>query len=133
MGLKKILFVDDEVQILQLLKEAFSMKGYKVTVAESAEQALDILARESFPVMFLDLNLPDMNGIDLCRRIRKDKQIAIIYALTGYSNSFGLMECRAAGFDDIFLKPVGLKVLFKTVDDAFEKIERGIASEFNLS
>lgn len=133
MDKKKLLFVDDEVQILQLLKEAFSMKGYSVTIAESAEQALDILARESFPVIFLDLKLPGMNGIDLCCQIRKDNQIALIHALTGYSNSFGLMECRAAGFDDLFVKPVGLKVLFKAVDDAFEKIGRWNASEVDLS
>lgn len=129
----KILFVDDEVPILELLEEAFGMKGYSVTVAESAEAALDILSRESFLVMVLDLRLPGMNGIDLCREIRKDNQIAVIYALTGYSNFFGLVECRAAGFDDLFTKPVSLQILYRAVDDAFERLKRWNVFDRDLS
>ena len=130
---KKILFVDDEMPILELLQEAFNMKSYKVSTADSAEKALEILKTESIQVMFLDLKLPGMNGIDLCRTIRKDNQIAIIYALTGYSNFFGLMECRTAGFDDLFTKPASLQILFKAADEAFEKIERWHVLESNLS
>jgi DNA-binding response OmpR family regulator len=129
---KKILLVDDEVQILNMLEEAFKLHGYVVTTAESAEKALEILGEESIMVMFLDLKLPGMSGIDLCRQIRKGNQIAIIHALTGYSNFFGLLECRAAGFDDFFTKPVGLKTLFKATEDAFEKIERWNVYEYNL-
>lgn len=121
---KKILLVDDEFQIRQMLEEAFGLNNYTVRTAESAEAALDILERENIMVMFLDLKLPGMSGIDLCRRIRQANQIAVIHALTGYSNLFGLLECRAAGFDDFFTKPVGLKTLFKAAKDAFEKVER---------
>lgn len=133
METKKILFVDDEIPILELLQEAFKMKGFDAMIVETAEKALEVLQTESIQVMFLDLKLPGMSGIDLCRRIRKDNQIAIIYALTGYSNFFGLLECRAAGFDDLFTKPVSLQILFKAADDAFEKIARWHVSEFNLS
>jgi DNA-binding response OmpR family regulator len=129
---KKILLVDDEVQILNMLEEAFKLHGYSVTTAESAESALEILAKESIMVMFLDLKLPGMSGIDLCRRIREENQIAVISALTGYSNFFGLLECRAAGFDDFFTKPAGLKTLLKAAEDAFEKIERWKIYEYNL-
>ncbi|OPY13153.1 MAG: Transcriptional regulatory protein AfsQ1 [Syntrophus sp. PtaU1.Bin005] len=129
----KILLVDDEIEILSMLQEALSMRDYKVITAENAEKALEVLARESVMVMFLDLNLPGMSGIDLCRRIRKDNQIAIINALTGYSNIYGLLECRGAGFDDFFIKPVSLKTLFKAVDDAFEKIDRWQIFEYDLT
>lgn len=129
----KILLVDDEIEILSMLQEALSMRDYKVITAENAEKALEFLARESVMVMFLDLNLPGMSGIDLCRRIRKDNQIAIINALTGYSNIYGLLECRGAGFDDFFIKPVSLKTLFKAVDDAFEKIDRWQIFEYDLT
>lgn len=129
----KILLVDDEVEILSMLQEALSMRDYTVITAENAEKALEVLARESVMVMFLDLNLPGMSGIDLCRKIRKDNQIAIINALTGYSNIYGLLECRGAGFDDFFIKPVSLKTLFKAVDDAFEKIDRWQIFEYDLT
>lgn len=121
---KEILFVDDEKAILYLFEQAFKEAGYKVRTAESAEQALDILAEEYYPVIFLDLNLPGMNGVELCKRIKKDKPLAIIYAVTGYASLFELLDCREAGFDDYFTKPVNLKTLFKAAESAFEKIGR---------
>lgn len=132
MAEKKILLVDDEIEILQMLREALSMYDYTVLTAENAEKAMEILARESIMVMFLDLNLPGMSGIDLCRKIRKDNQIAVINALTGFSNIYGLLECRGAGFDDFFIKPITLKALFKAAEDAFEKIERWQVFEYGL-
>jgi CheY-like chemotaxis protein len=127
------LIVDDEVNILDILKELFSNEGYKVLAAGSAEEALDMLRQESVMVMFLDLKLPGMSGVDLCKQIRKENQIAVIHALTGYSNLFGLLECRAAGFDDFFTKPVGLPVLLKAAEHAFEKIERWKVVEYDLA
>ena len=124
MNERTILIVDDEVEILNMLKELFSIQGYKVLTAESSEKALDILRQDYVMVMFFDLKLPGMSGIDLCKQIRKENQIAIIHALTGYSNFFGLLECRRAGFDDFFTKPVNLPVLIEAAEHAFEKIER---------
>jgi DNA-binding response OmpR family regulator len=121
---KKILVVDDEPRIQQLLKEFFTNAGYAIFTAENAEQALEILQEHSILVMFLDLKLPGMSGLDLCRNIRKNDQISIIYALTGYSNFFGLLECRSAGFDDFFVKPADMNMLLKAAQDAFEKLER---------
>jgi len=121
---RKILVVDDEIAILEVMREIFMMKGYTVSAAESAEEALDILSKESFAVMFLDLKLPGMDGIELCKRIRKDNLGAVIYALTGYTNFYTLMDCRVAGFDDFFVKPVGVEVLIGAAEDAFEKVER---------
>ena len=122
--MKKILIVDDEPEILGLLEESFASEGYEVFGARSGEEALDILARQKIPVMFLDLKLPGMSGIELCRRIRKDRQTPAIHALTGYTSNYGLVECRAAGFDDFFTKPVGLHVLLKAARDAFERTGR---------
>ena len=121
---KKILVVDDEIAILEVMKEIFGLKGYKVSAAGSAEEALNILSKETFAVMFLDLKLPGMDGIELCKRIRKDNLGAVIYALTGYTNFYTLIDCRVAGFDDFFVKPVGVEVLLKAANDAFEKTER---------
>ena len=124
MNEKQILFVDDERWIRELLVEAFSRSGYAARGAESAEDALEILKDEMFHVLFLDLNLPGMNGIDLCRRIRKDSPLAVIYALTGYGSLFELTDCREAGFDDYFTKPASLDDLFDAAENAFGKLER---------
>jgi CheY-like chemotaxis protein len=133
MNEKKILVVDDEVSILDMLKDAFSSAGYTVLTAESAENAINIFRQESIMVMFLDLNLPGMSGLELCKLIRKQNQIGIIYAFTGYSNFYGLLDCRAAGFDDFFVKPVKLDVLLKAAQEAFEKLERWEIDNYGLT
>ena len=121
---KKILVVDNEVHILEMLTDVFGSAGYTVRTAVNAEETLDILKKENIKVIFLDLDLPGINGKDLCRIIRKDDQMSIINAFTGFAtaNSFG--ECRAAGFDDFFVKPSGVRLLLKAAEDAFEKIKR---------
>ena len=129
---KKVLVVDDEEIIRDLLQEALNQAGYDVRLAGSAEEGMDILRKESIMVMFLDLNLPEMNGVELCKRIRKENKIAIIYALTGYSNLFGLIECRHAGFDDFFTKPANLEIIMKAAQEAFEKIERWEVKNYDL-
>ncbi len=121
---KQLLIVDDEQSIRMLLEKAFGKEGYDVVSAASAEEALEILEENPIQVMFLDLKLPGMNGIELCRRIRSENPIACIYAMTGFSSLFELADCRDAGFDDYFLKPLDLAVFLKTAKEAFEKIER---------
>jgi len=130
---KRILIVDDEVLILDTLKEAFGLAGYTVLTAESAEDALNILKDESIMVMFLDIKLPGMSGVELCKKIRIENQIGIIHAFTGYSNLYGLLECRAAGFDDFFIKPIKINILLKAAQEAFEKLERWDVDNYGLT
>ena len=124
MSEKTILVVDDEISILNMFELAFTQKGYDVKTAASAEEALDILKTQKIHVMFLDLNLPEMNGIDLCRAIKQQMPMAILYALTGYASLFELSDCRDAGFDDYYKKPVSISDLLHATETAFEKIER---------
>ena len=119
-----ILIVDDEKAILNMFTLAFSKKGYQVRSAENAEEALEILKTEKIHVMFLDLNLPGMNGIELCQAIKKEMPMAIVYALTGYASLFELSDCRDAGFDDYYKKPVSISKLLEAAKTGFEKIER---------
>jgi DNA-binding response OmpR family regulator len=131
-GDKKILVVDDDASILAMLKEILSVAGYKVRTAKNADEALKILKTETIMVTFLDLRLPGMNGIDLCWKIREKDKISIVYAFTGYSTFYGLLECRAAGFDDFFVKPIAVKLLLKAAKDAFEKLGRWKARDYDL-
>lgn len=121
---RKILVVDDEPPILKLLSQVFTRAGYKVLTAERASDALTILENENIPVMFFDLNMPEMNGIELCKKIKKQKPMTIIYAITGFASLFELSECREAGFEDYFKKPVNVSTLLKKAESAFEKVKR---------
>lgn len=116
--------VDDEISIRDLFDSAFTEAGYEVYLAENGEAALDLFTKQEIELVFLDLKLFGMNGIELCRQMRKTRPIAIIYAITGWSGLFEIEECREAGFDDYFKKPVALDLLYKSVEDAFEKLDR---------
>ena len=124
MAEKRILVVDDEIRIRDLFSEVFSRAGYMVKTAESAEEALEIMVKTPFMVLFLDLNLPGLNGVELCRRIRKGWPMTICFAVTGYASLFELSECRDAGFEDCFTKPATLADLLAAAEHAFTKIER---------
>lgn len=121
---KKIIIVDDEKMIRNMLETAFTREGYDVICAESAEEALEILPTFKAQVMFLDLKLPGMDGMDLCKTIRELYPMSIVYAITGYASLYELSDCRRVGFEDYFTKPVDLKTLFKAATDSFEKIQR---------
>jgi len=121
---KRILVVDDEEPIRDLFECAFTRAGYSVRTADSAEKALEIVQNTPFWVLFLDLNLPGMNGVDLCRRIRQEYPMAIPIAVTGYASLFELTDCRSAGFEDYFTKPVNLAELLDAAEQAFRKLER---------
>lgn len=110
--------------IREMFEDAFTNKGYTVLTAEGSKQALDILKQENIYVMFLDLNMPGMNRVELCRRIKKGIPISIIHAVTGYASLFELNDCLEAGFDDYFTKPVDLNSLYEAADAAFKKLDR---------
>jgi CheY-like chemotaxis protein len=121
---RRILLVDDEEQIREMFKRAFSTAGYTVQTAESAEEAIEVMRKTPSWVLFLDLKLPGMNGVELCRQIRKDWPMVIPYAVTGYASLFELSDCRDAGFEDYFIKPVNLSDLLTAAAHAFSKLER---------
>ncbi|MFC1538774.1 response regulator [Candidatus Latescibacterota bacterium] len=121
---KKILVVDDDISVRTLLEQTFERDGYTAVLAENAEEALSILEKENIQLMFLDLILPDMNGIDLHRKIRKENPSACIFAMTGYNSIFEMTECSDAGFDDYFIKPFDLTVISEAAKRGFSKIER---------
>ena len=130
---KHILLVDDEVPVLKMMTRAFTRAGYEVGTAESAEEAMELIKTYKYMVFFLDLNLPGMNGIDLCRRIRKNNPLTILYAVTGFATTFEVFDCRQAGFEDYFTKPVELKKLLEAAEQAFQKLARWKREEESFS
>ena len=119
-----ILIVDDEKLIRDIFENSLTKAGYKVCSAESAEQALEILSGKDILVIFSDLKLTKMSGYELCKIIRQNNPVTIIYAVTGYTTIFDIFESRRAGFDDFFIKPFSIERLIKAAQEAFEKLER---------
>ncbi len=121
---KRILVVDDQEVIREMFKTAFERAGHTVLTSGSAEEALDIMSKTPCSVLFLDLDLPGMNGIELCRIVRQKWPMSVPYAVTGYTTLYQLVECREAGFEDYFPKPVRMSTLQDAAARAFEKIDR---------
>lgn len=95
---RKILIVDDEESVRNLLTKAFSKRNYDVITAESGAEALKIIDQDNIYVNFLDLNMPEMNGIELCKIILKRNPLAIVFAVTGY---ISLLSFRTARRQDL--------------------------------
>lgn len=119
-----ILVVDDEASVRELVQAALEGVGYRVWLAGEAEEASQLAASQRMRVMFLDLHLPGQSGLELGRRLRQADPLCILHAMTGLPSLFQLVDCREAGFDDYFLKPLDLATLIKAARQAFEKLER---------
>jgi DNA-binding response OmpR family regulator len=120
----KILIIDDETSVRELFTGVFTDEDYEVITTEDGNLALDILKRDNIDVIFLDLKLFGMNGIDLCRQIREMKPMSMIFAITGWASLFEIEECRQAGFDDYFEKPLDMDMLTDAVAEAIKKLDR---------
>ena len=115
---KKILIVDDNVAILVLYDSFFKGAGYVVKTAASGEEALEVLALQSFSVIVTDLSMPGMDGLELGKKIRSRGFQGRLIAITGHSDKFEFSACREAGFDGYFQKPVEMEVLLEAVGGA---------------
>lgn len=121
---KTILVVDDDEMMRTVLSKLLTTAGYLVFAAADGAEALQLVRDHSIKVAFLDLNLPDMNGIALCREIRQANPVICCFAVTGHRSLFELAECREAGFEDYFVKPVRSHFLKSAAQYAFERVER---------
>jgi len=120
----KILIIDDETSVRELFTGVFTDEDYEVIATEDGNRALEILEQDNIDVIFLDLKLFGMNGIDLCRQIREMKPMSMIFAITGWASLFEIEECRQAGFDDYFEKPLDMDMLTDAVAEAIKKLDR---------
>ena len=122
--LRRILFVDNEESQILLMRRILAKLDYDAEFANSANEALQILDNAEFPLIITDLKMPEMDGAELCRRIRKIKPEAFIYAFSGYLAEFDVEKLEESGFDGYLNKPVEMKVLESAIEGAFEKIEQ---------
>lgn len=103
-GSGRILVVDDEPQIRRVLRAALVGQGYEVWDARRGDEALDLVRTVKFDLILLDLNLPDMTGIDVCRQIRAGFNVPIV-AVTVRSMEKDKVAALDAGANDYVTKP----------------------------
>ena len=123
MNEKKLLVVDDDKSYLNALKIILTKMGYAAEVAVGSEEALKILEKEKFPLIITDLDMPGLDGVELCKQIRKIDSKSIVYALSGYIAEYDTENLEKSGFDGYLSKPAKIEVLKKAIEGAFDKIE----------
>jgi len=116
---KRVLVVDDDALVRKLIQQLLSKSGrYKVEEAVSGIDGLLRIGTQTPDLLILDLKMPGMNGIEVCRAVRRNGQLADMKVLitTGHPNHPDLEEIRAMGYTDCFIKPVRVKTFHAVVD-----------------
>lgn len=105
------LVVDDSAANARLLGMQLADLGHPVTNASSGQEALDLVRENRFQVIFMDIQMPDMNGVEATRRIRKDDSRTPVFGLTAHATPQEKQAYRRAGMNDVLIKPVRLDTL----------------------
>jgi two-component system alkaline phosphatase synthesis response regulator PhoP len=119
---KKILVVDDEQQIVKVLKAYLEKAGYQVATAYDGKAALAAAQREKPDFVILDLNLPGMDGLEVCKTIRRDSNVPILMLTARVEETDRLIGLEL-GADDYVLKPFSPREVVARVKTIFRRIQ----------
>ncbi|EIW16382.1 MULTISPECIES: response regulator transcription factor [Pelosinus] len=115
-----ILIVEDEWKIARFIQMELEHEGFKTVIETNGRQALDRIVQENFDLILLDIMLPEMSGIEVCRRVREISQIPIIMI-----TAKGAIEDRVTGLDigadDYLTKPFAIQELLARIRAALRK------------
>ncbi|MBR1808897.1 MAG: sigma-54-dependent Fis family transcriptional regulator [Paludibacteraceae bacterium] len=117
----KILVIDDERSIRNTLKDILDFEGYTVVLAENGRQGLQLATENSFDLIFSDIKMPEMDGIELLGALRNAEVESPIVMISGHGNIETAVECIRNGAFDFIEKPIDLNRLLVTVKNALEK------------
>jgi two-component system, NtrC family, response regulator AtoC len=120
----KVLLIDDDDSVLKLLRRELKRKGIVASIAESAEEGLELLNRESFPVVVCDQSLPGMNGLDFLKKVKSNEGgLSEVILLTGHGAIDSAIEAIKSGAYHYLTKPVRIAELATLVRNAADKAD----------
>ena len=116
----ELLLVEDTPALAEIYAEALTRAGHTVCVCETGYAALQCLAAKKPDLVLLDLHLPDMNGIEILRRLKRDAAPPLVIAVTAYSSVNVAVEAMREGAYDFLAKPFQVERLIITVRNALD-------------
>lgn len=122
MATARVLVIEDEEDIASFIKRGLVLKGYEVDVASSGSQGLDVLRDRPPDLVLLDLMLPEIDGVEVCRRIRAVSEVPVIM-LTALDSVKDKVRGLEAGADDYITKPFSFDELTARVGAALRRRE----------
>jgi len=123
MSRKKILIIEDHVDLANILSLHLSDLDYSVTHADDGLKGLNFLQGESFDLVILDLMLPGMDGLEICRRIRKQNNYTPVLMLTSKSSEIDRVLGLEIGADDYVSKPFSVREVMARIKALFRRVE----------
>jgi len=111
---RRVLLVDDHYDTCLGMKRMLERRGYQITIAHSAEQAVEQVRTQEFDLLISDIGLPDRSGYELMREVRLNKSLPGI-ALSGFGSEQDVNQAREAGFAEHLTKPINFERLEKTI------------------
>jgi len=106
----KLLIIEDDNRMREIIVDYFRAKGFLVFEAKDGEEALDCLFQEQYDIAFLDIMMPHIDGFTVCRAIRSQSNMPVIF-LTARSREDDMLFGYELGADDYITKPFSLPVL----------------------
>ncbi|GAB3639826.1 response regulator [Spirosoma arcticum] len=122
---KRVLIAEDSSVIQNLARKILEFQNYDITAVKNGEQVIQILEKEDFSILLLDINMPVMDGMECVRRVRampeKEKASVPIVAITGNAKNYTEEEFKTAGFNDVLVKPLNFDRLVEVVNQLTDK------------
>jgi two-component system alkaline phosphatase synthesis response regulator PhoP len=137
--MNKVLIIEDDIQIVELLKIHLADLSCEISSACNGKEALELASKNPFDLLILDLMLPGMNGMEICRRIRMSGNNTPILILSAKSEEIDKVLGLETGADDYLTKPFSVrefmarvKVIFRRKEDAREEIGRSTKAQIKF-
>lgn len=129
----KILVVDDEPDIIQFIEYNLVKEGFEVITATNGKEALELAQKVNPDLMLLDIMMPEMDGVELCRqlRLKEDFQSTLIAFLTARSEDYSQIAALDVGGDDYITKPIRPRVLISRIKALLRRKSRSVENEEN--
>ena len=122
-NLKQILIVDDDANLRRTLRDILRLKGYEASGVNSGQAAIDLVAKQSFPVALIDLRLSDMPGLDVLKTLKEITPETECVILTGFASTESAIQAINLGAYSYLQKPYDVDQLVVTIQRAIEKKE----------
>jgi len=116
--LKKILVVDDDPVVTKSFDRVLSNKGYAVITAANGEEALKKIAAEDYDLVYTDIKMPGMDGIEVASRIKSNQPWLPVVIVTGYGSDENVTRAKAAGVSRVLHKPLSPEMIEGSVHEA---------------
>lgn len=122
----KILIIDDDISMSKTLAFVLKRKGYEVLIASGGLEALELVKQKSFDIIFLDIKMPDMNGIEVFKKIKLINSKVTVMLMTAYTVDDLIQEALREGAHGVIYKPLNIDKVQEIIKECVENKTAGL-------